>query len=293
VSKTILSIVVPVLGILIIAGGCLASQTAAESDMSTPIQLTNLTGATYPRWSPDSSTIAFQAWINGEDRIWTIPSSGGEATQLTSGFGMHPAWSPDGSTIAYAVMGATRWSIWTMSANGGEAVRITSTTMSFSHPDWSPDGSMLAVAGGRGGSSNPDIWLVRLDGSDPLKLTSLPGPQMDPIWSPDGSQIAFLSSDFEIMVMSVTGEDMNQLASYPEPVGYLSWSPDGSRIAFIRGEWGNGDLWTYNLEAGTSTRITSGESDDIYPCWSPQGDQIVYSSNRESGEYNLWIIDVE
>src|SRR5688500_11839528 len=55
--------------------------------------------AEQPALSPDGSLLAF-AW-RGE--IWTVPSSGGVARQLTrhSGADGDPEFSPDGSQIAF------------------------------------------------------------------------------------------------------------------------------------------------------------------------------------------------
>ncbi|HWH50299.1 MAG TPA: protease, partial [Gemmatimonadaceae bacterium] len=50
----------------------------------------------FPRFSPDGSTIAFTADYDGNDEVYTIPAAGGEATRLT----YHPsadrvvAWYP-------------------------------------------------------------------------------------------------------------------------------------------------------------------------------------------------------
>src|SRR5688500_13801439 len=49
--------------------------------------------------SPDGRTIVFD--LVGD--IYTVPTTGGTATQITRGLAldMHPVWAPDGKRIAY------------------------------------------------------------------------------------------------------------------------------------------------------------------------------------------------
>ncbi len=59
---------------------------------------TKIGGGFDPSWSPNADTIAYT--LDGE--IYTISSSGGSVTKLTTQGGDNPAWSPDGTKIAYA-----------------------------------------------------------------------------------------------------------------------------------------------------------------------------------------------
>src|SRR5947207_7757038 len=57
-------------------------------------------GAQDPAVSPDGTQLA----VSILGKIWLLPTRGGDAQQLSDGFGWdtHPAWSPDGQFIAYA-----------------------------------------------------------------------------------------------------------------------------------------------------------------------------------------------
>jgi serine/threonine-protein kinase len=64
------------------------------------------------------------------------------------------------------------------------------------------------------------------------------------------------------------------------------FSPDGRRLAFEIAQGNEGDLWIYERDQATLTRVTFG-SENLYPVWSPDGTRIAYTS-RQSGIAGLW-----
>jgi len=65
----------------------------------------DLDDSSSPRWSPDGKHLAFIGWATGEeDRLYMIPSGGGQVTELAPGdngeiHGLN--WSPDGKWISF------------------------------------------------------------------------------------------------------------------------------------------------------------------------------------------------
>ncbi len=64
--------------------------------------------------------------------------------------------------------------------------------------------------------------------------------------------------------------------------------PDGDRIVFDL----LGDLYVLPIAGGTATRITSGAAWDGEARWSPDGTQLVFTSDR-GGNANLWLADAD
>ena len=65
----------------------------------------------------------------------------------------------------------------------------------------------------------------------------------------------------------------------------LDVSPDGQTIVFDL----VGDLYSMPITGGETTRLTSGMGYDMQPRFSPDGEQIVFVSDR-SGDNNVWLM---
>ncbi len=79
-----------------------------------------------------------------------------------------------------------------------------------------------------------------------------------------------------------------------------TWSPDHKSIAFSATVGGDSDLFILDLASGTTTRVTSDLFADLQPSWSPDGDRIVFVTDRfttdakllRAGDYRLALYDV-
>ena len=64
-------------------------------------------------------------------------------------------------------------------------------------------------------------------------------------------------------------------------------SPDGQHLA-VANSGNGGDIWTYDLERGVLSRLTFDPAEDLDPVWTPDGQRIVFQSNRADGSLNLY-----
>jgi tricorn protease len=68
----------------------------------------------------------------------------------------------------------------------------------------------------------------------------------------------------------------------------LALSPDGSKLAFA---W-QGDVWVTNSEGGRAIPITNHVENDGVPIWSPDGQWIAFTSNR-NGNSDIYLVPSE
>jgi eukaryotic-like serine/threonine-protein kinase len=55
-------------------------------------------------------------------------------------------------------------------------------------------------------------------------------------------------------------------------------SPDGKRLAMVVQEGGGQDIWVYDTQRDTMTRLTFGSGQFVNPIWSPDGRFVVFGS---------------
>jgi Tol biopolymer transport system component len=257
------------------------------------------------------SMIAFTSERDGNPEIYIMNADGSEQTRLTENdtSDTYPSLSPDGSKIAFVRLSnqVDNLDIYVMNSDGSELTRLTENHKSDTYPSWSPDGSKIAFSSGA--SNNLDIYVMNADGSEQTRLTDNPTMNLRPSWSPEGSEIAFSSNrdgNYEIYIMSSDGSEQTRLTENDTADSYPSWSPDGSKIAFDSGrdtmiiipafglEDGNLEIYVMNADGSDSTRLTENDWADYYPSWSPDGSQIVFSSNRFDGDnFEIFVMNAD
>jgi hypothetical protein len=92
-------------------------------------RLTNETGDSRPRFSPDGSKVVFQSIREGQAEIYVMTADGTAQNRLTnnSAADTAPAWSPDGTRILFTSLrdGPTSPALYVMNADGSNQTRVT------------------------------------------------------------------------------------------------------------------------------------------------------------------------
>ena len=81
----------------------------------------------------------------------------------------------------------------------------------------------------------------------------------------------------EILEIDREGNTLHSIARIQNEGETPHLSPDHSRLAVSVAESGNWDIWIYDLELGTRTRLTFDSTFDAWGRWSPTGEEILYA----------------
>ena len=178
---------------------------------------------------------------------------------------------------------------------------------------YSPDGQWICFASNRRAYSKElsaeeqelfgldpasamDLYIMRTDGSELKRLTTSIGYDGGPFFSPDGNRICWrrFSKDgatAEIMVMNRDGSAQKAITK----MGAMSWAPyfhpSGNYVIFTTNRHGFGNFELYMVDAegrGEPVRVTYREGFDGLPVFTPDGKQLVWTSNGGSTNSQLW-----
>jgi len=144
-------------------------------------------------WTPNGNII-FSSNRGGNSNLWMIPSSGGEAVQITKGSGPDIGMkiSSDGTKLLYLQQQFVGH-LWAGSLDAGTARQITFGDGNADAPCFSPDRKYILF---RLGNSDPlrnssVIYLMEGKGNDRREITSENEISDRAIWSPDGKWILY------------------------------------------------------------------------------------------------------
>jgi serine/threonine-protein kinase len=97
--------------------------------------------------------------------------------------------------------------------------------------------------------------------------------------SADGT-LAYLSGVTRRQLVLVGSDGGVRPIGEPGAITWPRFSPDGRRIAMTLGSASIRDVWVYDLPNGPASQLTRGGSINDRPEWSPDGNSIIFRSDR-------------
>ena len=192
--------------------------------------------------------------------------------------------SPDGTFVAYAQpridpnTEKKHSDLWVIGTEGYDTQRFTFGDYADHSPRWSPDSSQIAFLSNRADEKQYQLYLLPFKGGEARQLTDLKGNFNGFEWSPDGSQIVFQfrKKDAEAIEMEAD-EKAKKLGVVERHITRLTYKFDGAGL-LPKERW---HIWTVNAGSGEASQLTDSPTyDETSPTWSPDGTQILFTSNR-------------
>jgi Tol biopolymer transport system component len=259
--------------------------TATPTKIDQPLQSGRLVG-----WTPDNK-IGLLLRNQRHKAIYTVPSTGGKATQVTPDGASWPSWSADGERIFYQ-SAKPEYGISSVPAGGGTVSHVPidagpkdfSSYNSWYSPKVSPNGESIVFPAQKEGSAEVHLWTVPIQGGQARQLTTSPGTDLFPNWSSDGKFVLFArqvksgeSYTTSIYLVSAEGGQPRELASFDAGnVRTTAWSPDGKSITYVSDH----RVWSASIEGGERRILAEAEPGQRVGslAWSPGGDRFAYSN---------------
>jgi len=228
---------------------------------TTPVMAQSALWLRHNAISPDGSTIAFS--YQGD--IYTVPVTGGRATQLTTNaaYDSYPVWSPDGSQIAFASDRMGSLDLFIVSRDGGKPQRLTT-------------------------HSNSEIPVAFLDTDHVL---------YEAVYMPTTQSLVFPGNSFKQIYSVETRPDARPVRYCSYPMESLSLRADGALL--FQDKKGYEDTWRkhhtspitrdiWMMKEGKFTQLTTFEGEDRNPVWAADGTSFYYLSEQD-GTSNVYL----
>ncbi|MEQ8188083.1 MAG: hypothetical protein ABRQ39_08945, partial [Candidatus Eremiobacterota bacterium] len=222
--------------------------------------LTDTEGDNFPVWSPDGKKIVFVNYREGRN-LYVINRDGKGRKKITERLSVMPyiEWSRTGKSVFFSVEFSENLyytNIFTF-AEGGKVKNISrKKDNSDSHPMVAPDNSLIAFCSRR--DRNSEVYVMKPDGTGQRNLTVHPAEDVPASWSKSSKSILFTSnrdSDYKTFKMTRSPRE----------------------------------IYLVKLETMQSINLTDNIGDDYNPVCSPDGNRIVFLSDRNNEKNNAGI----
>ena len=233
-------------------------------------------------WGSDGTIVLHS---NALDGLWRLRDTGGEIEQVANTEGPQLRWLdllPDGRAVLGQTVGGEPQVVAVSLETGERTVLFAGTT-----PRYVGTGHVVFWR-------DNALWAVPFD-PEQLLAIGQPTPVVEDVrlmansfanFAVGGDLLFYLEGEgLEGLVPLWLGRDGSEQSLDPALTGLFedpAFSPDDRRVALQRQIEGEPeDIWIYDLEQRTLSRLTFGDGRNLQPFWSPDGTEVGFSSNRD------------
>lgn len=241
--------------------------------------------------------VVFTASPTGHRQIF-LSVGGGAPTILSSNaldnFGPMLAGGATCNKLLFVSLSTGNEDIFVMDATAGALAQAVTTNLANDYdPAWLIPCQRIVFVSEKDG--NPEIYAVDLDGSNLLRLTTNNISDHQPAPTPDGRRIVFVSNrsgSDTLWVMNSDGSNQQPLSS--GIIGTPSQpavSPTGDWVAMAVTQNATSEIALVRTDGTDFRQVTSDGAHALHPTWLPDGDHLIFSSDRGGITPELYYID--
>jgi TolB protein len=143
------------------------------------------------------------------------------------------------------------------------------------------------------------LAIMDQDGANLRYLSNGRSLVLTPRFSPNRQEITYMSYESgqpQVYLLQIETGQRELVGNFPGMTFAPRFSPDGQRVimSLLRDD-GNSNIFTMDLRSRTTTRLTSDDSIDTSPSYSPDGKQITFTSDRGggSGRSQIYVMNAD
>ena len=210
------------------------------------------------------------------------------------------AVSPNGKYSAINIRGEIF--LRTNDKDKSRTVNVSNSTYRDRMATWINDSTLLFISD-RDGQN--DLYMVNSDNKKESNLfkslkhhveriTNTKESESNLVVSPDGKQIAFNRGKGSLVVANIDSNgklsNENTLLNGWASANNVSWSPDSKWLAYsLRDLDFNSEIYIHKADNSRKpVNISMHPKQDYDPIWSADGKKLMFTSNRNNGDYDVW-----
>jgi serine/threonine protein kinase len=263
----------------------------------TPQTVCEATGIAAGTWGKDG-TILYTGWRDGHSVLFQVSAAGGapvpvrlrdrHSKQMEDVF--WPYFLPDGDHFLFRMAG----DIHVGSLREGSSTRVADAESKAEYSS----GYIFYIREGNLVAQQFDLATLQVKG-EPVPFASEVhhNPAIGSAqFSISPGLLSYLAGDYRmrLVLRDRAGGILKEIAR--GDFGATRVSPDSHRVAaqFFDPAGSKDDIWIYDLDRNTGFRFASHAGGDLSPIWSPDGQQIIYSSQMDGhGPQHLFRQDLD